>query len=63
VGGEEVLHPHHVVGETVLHPHQVVDAAVLHWLVGLGHSFDGVVGTAILHPGRFGVGGVETIFA
>jgi hypothetical protein len=58
VGGEEVLHPHHVVGEVVLHPHQVVDMAVLHWLVGIGDGVDGVVETAVLHRGSCSVGRV-----
>jgi hypothetical protein len=55
VGGELVVHHHHVGGEVVSHSHQVVDVAVLHWLVGLGHGVDGVGGIAVLHHGWVGV--------
>jgi hypothetical protein len=58
MGGEEVVHHHHVVGEAVLHPHQMVDAKVLQKRVGLGHSVDVVVGIAVPHHC---VGGVSEV--
>jgi hypothetical protein len=48
MGGEEVVHHHHVVGEAVLHPHQMVDAEVLQKRVGLGHGVDVVVESRFL---------------